>query len=326
VSLPKVLGVIGGTRILMRYLFWGTAPKYECENEAPNVFYDSVQIVAVNENMKWREVIILKPEQIEEHSSSNAVGHTVEVSSQKGYEKTRVRFVLVVNHHRPVLQSPTAEKVDIDVGPEIGELLEVIRKSGSFLQTIDIHVDTTFDFGTSISSIEVNINYKLAPKQQYQGGGEMGRAVTVFNPYNTHMPWERGKWQRMSTRSPTPKAKSHCRHVDCTSVCLVISSRRNDMIRLLFFHIEGSDNILGTLINVPCVEAYPHIMALYDNAHPRTEPTTGRYDYVFLCADLSIYVGVKVTRQHSSHEESTRCHGRSEACAWKHSTGRHLLR
>jgi hypothetical protein len=168
----------------MRYLFWGAAPKYECENEAPNVFYDSVQIVAVNENMKWREVIILKPEQIEEHSSSNAVGHTVEVSSPKGYEKTRVRFVLVVNHHRPVLQSPTAEKVDIDVGPEIGEL-EVIRKSRSFLQTIDIYVDTTFDFGTSISSIEVNINYKLAPKQQYCHKFRLCRASRVQSLFAT---------------------------------------------------------------------------------------------------------------------------------------------
>jgi hypothetical protein len=103
-------------------------------------------------------------------------------------------------------------------------------------------VDTTFDFGTSISSIEVNINYKLAPKQQYQGGGEMRRYGTVFNPYNTHMPWERGKWQRMSTRSPTLKAKSHCRHVgfkllsDLTRQCLAL---REGRLKFTWHQIEG---------------------------------------------------------------------------------------
>jgi hypothetical protein len=287
----------------MRYLFWGTAPKYECENEAPNVFYDSVQIVAVNENIKWRDAIILKPEQIEEHSSFNAVGHTVEVSSQKGYEKTRVRFVLVVNHHRPVLQSPTAEKVDIDVGPEIGEL-EVIRKSRSFLQSIDIHVDTTFDFDTSISTIEVNINHKLAPKQQYQGGGEMGRYVTVFNPYKRHIPWDRGKMVERKKKKcmGLPSCKDH---INCPWVffrgALVFhgcyKKMENQHVQnvqdgewipnryqwLLFIHMEGSD------------EAYPHIMVLYDNiTQEQNQPPVDMITCFW--AQKCASVGVKVTR------------------------------
>jgi hypothetical protein len=48
-----------------------------------------VQIDTVNENIEWRDAIILKPVQIEKHSNFNADGHTIEVSSPK--EKLLIR-------------------------------------------------------------------------------------------------------------------------------------------------------------------------------------------------------------------------------------------
>jgi hypothetical protein len=127
----------------------------------------------------------------------------------------------------------------------------------------------------------IKVTNELVPNQYYQGDGDMARFVKVLNPYKTNMIWERGKWQRMSTRSCTLVAMRHCWHVDRTIVCLIISKRKNDMIRLLFIHMEGSDKILGTLSNVPSLSGFTLTWwggllhrKLRNPQHPRLDTST----------------------------------------------------
>jgi hypothetical protein len=263
----------------------------KCVFELSKFFYDTMQLSTVTGNLESRDAII-----------SKVLGC---FNPGRGFMGRRLISFNLYKKHIPWdrgkwLKGRGRSVWDCLPAKYTSSDLECGQEKDGKMQQLKQMVKTSMDHSSAFLPVcllclkkvlyslkrhwRINIPNELVPNQYYQEDGDMARYVKVFNPFKTNMIWERGKWQRMSTRSSTLVAMNHYWHVHRTIVCLVIY----DMIRLLFFHMEGSDNILGTLINVPSVEEYPHIMALYDNTHPRTEPTTGRYDNVFLCADLSI--------------------------------------
>jgi hypothetical protein len=148
------------------------------------------------------------------------------------------------------------------------------------------------------------------------GRGFMGRSLISFNLYKRHIPWDRGKMVERKRKKcmglPSRKEHINCPWVFFTGALVLHDCHKkmeNQHVQnvqdgewipnryqwLLFIHMEGSDKILGTLNYVPCVEAYPHIMVLYDNiTQEQNQPPVDMITCFW--AQKCASVGVKVTR------------------------------